>query len=551
MDYKLKDTLSKDAFRYGYLINKIFPFIKPHMGRIILNMILAVPLGLLDSVVAFALKPYMDCVINGKPWHLFGFTIEQSLLATVIPFGIILFAVVQGLLKYTNNYLTDWIGNKISNSLKVELFRKLTSLDPKFYDINSSGLVLTRFFTDPETASKNIINMIKSFIMTSFGIVGLVGVLLYNSWKLAIIGVGIMAIAITPVTLIRKRIKKVSNATMVVGGDMTTNFNETFAGNKIMTAYNLQKLQNEKFEHQIKEQFNLTISLTKRVGWMSPIMYFICSIGIALVMFYGNHLIISGQMTAGSFASFVTSLLLLYKPVKDLGRTLTDLQTTFVALGRVFELFDLVPNIKNRNNAIKMLNLLREAGIKTSLEAEEVGTFEDSMCAVIIAGLMHDLGMMIGRQGHEDMSAIFAQPIIERALMHVFPNDLKRRVIIKSLATEAIVGHMSSKKIHSIEAGIILIADGCDMTKGRARIPMAINTTPRVGDIHKYSANAINRIGIHHGHIRPIRIDIEMSGDVGFFQIEEVLLTKIDSSPAKQFVELYAGVEGQEKKRYL
>lgn len=366
MDYKLKDTLSKDAFRYGYLINKIFPFIKPHMGRIILNMILAVPLGLLDSVVAFALKPYMDCVINGKPWHLFGFTIEQSLLATVIPFGIILFAVVQGLLKYTNNYLTDWTGNKISNALKVELFRKLTSLDPKFYDINSSGLVLTRFFTDPETASKNIINMIKSFIMTSFGIVGLVGVLLYNSWKLAIIGVGIMAIAITPVTLIRKRIKKVSNATMVVGGDMTTNFNETFAGNKIMTAYNLQKLQNEKFERQIKEQFNLTISLTKRVGWMSPIMYFICSIGIALVMFYGNHLIISGQMTAGSFASFVTSLLLLYKPVKDLGRTLTDLQTTFVALGRVFELFDLVPNIKNKENAIKM------NGLKSAIDFEHV-----------------------------------------------------------------------------------------------------------------------------------------------------------------------------------
>jgi subfamily B ATP-binding cassette protein MsbA len=135
---------------------------------------------------------------------------------------------------------------------------------------------------------------------------------------------------------------------------MTTNFNETFAGNKIMTAYNLQKQQNSKFEHQIKNQFDLTISLTKRVGWMSPIMYFICSIGIALVMFCGNHLIISGKMTAGSFASFVTSLLLLYKPVKDLGRTLTDLQSTFVALGRVFELFDLIPHIKNKENAIKL-----------------------------------------------------------------------------------------------------------------------------------------------------------------------------------------------------
>lgn len=202
-------------------------------------------------------------------------------------------------------------------------------------------------------------------------------------------------------------------------------------------------------------------------------------------------------------------------------------------------------------NAIKMLNLLQSAGIQTSLEKEEIGTFEDSMCAVIIAGLMHDLGMMIGRQGHENMSVILAKPIIERTLMHILPDDLHRRTIIKSLAIEAIIGHMSSHKIHSIEAGIILIADGCDMTKGRARIPMAINTTPRVGDIHKYSANAITRIGIHHGEKKPIRIDIEMTGDVGFFQIEEVLLTKIESSPAKQFVELYAGVEGQEPKCYL
>lgn len=202
-------------------------------------------------------------------------------------------------------------------------------------------------------------------------------------------------------------------------------------------------------------------------------------------------------------------------------------------------------------NAIKMLNILKDSGIKTSLEAEEIGTFEDSMCAVIIAGLMHDLGMMIGRQGHEEMSVTLAKPIIERALMHILPDDLHRRVIIKSVAIEAIIGHMSSRKIHSIEAGIILIADGCDMTKGRARIPLALNTTPKVGDIHKYSANAINRIGIHHGEKKPIRIDIEMSGDVGFFQIEEVLLTKIAVSPSKQFVELYAGVEGQEAKCYL
>lgn len=202
-------------------------------------------------------------------------------------------------------------------------------------------------------------------------------------------------------------------------------------------------------------------------------------------------------------------------------------------------------------NAIKMLTILNDCGIKTSLENEEVGTFEDSMCAIVMACLMHDLGMMIGRQGHEEMSVMLALPLIDKFLALEFPDDIHKRVIIKSLAVEAIIGHMSTRKIHSIEAGIILVADGCDMTKGRARIPLSINHSPQVGDIHKYSANAITHVSIRHGERKPIKIDVEMSSEVGFFQIEEVLFTKINSSPAKQFFELYAGVTGQERKCYL
>lgn len=365
---KLKNTNTKNAFRYSYLLNKMYPYIKTVLGRTILLFILAVPLGLLDGVVAFSLRPYMDFVVNGNETQTFvlmGHTIKlQSFFIKLIPFGIVFFALVQGLLKYICNYLTEWTGNKMSNNLKVDLFKKLTSMDTKFYDINSSGIVLSRFLTDPDQASKKLLETLKSFILAAFELVALVFVLLYNSWKLAIIGIGVMAIAITPVTLIRKKIKAVSNATMVVGGDMTTNFNETFAGNKIITAYNLQESQNRKFDGQIHKQFDLAMALTKRVGWMSPIMYFICSIGIAIVMNYGNSLILSGEMTAGSFASFVTSLLLLYKPTKSLGLTLTNLQSTFVSMARVFELFDLMPEIKNKPDAKILSNV--DGGIEFS-----------------------------------------------------------------------------------------------------------------------------------------------------------------------------------------
>lgn len=204
-------------------------------------------------------------------------------------------------------------------------------------------------------------------------------------------------------------------------------------------------------------------------------------------------------------------------------------------------------------NALKMMKILHQTGIKTSLENEGAGTFSDRLTALSLAAFMHDFGMTVGRSDHELYSGIIAYDLIKRILDQVLPKkeDLKRKIVIRSMALEGIVGHMGVRKIHSLEAGIIQIADGCDMTKGRARIPMELNKSPSVGDIHKYSANSIEKVKILAGQEKPIRIEVNMSADVGFFQIEEVLLQKINSSPAKALVELFAGVEGCEMKNYL
>nr|MCR4844471.1 hypothetical protein [Bacteroidales bacterium] len=123
-------------------------------------------------------------------------------------------------------------------------------------------------------------------------------------------------------------------------------------------------------------------------------------------------------------------------------------------------------------NAMKILKLLNEAGIQTSLEKEENGTLADSLSAIILASMLHDAGMSIGRKDHELYSGVISFGIITRILEKVLPGDenILRRTIIRAVAFEGIVGHMGTRPIHSIEAGIILASDGCDMTKGRARI---------------------------------------------------------------------------------
>jgi len=202
-------------------------------------------------------------------------------------------------------------------------------------------------------------------------------------------------------------------------------------------------------------------------------------------------------------------------------------------------------------NGVKMLSFLKDADVATSLVLENSGTYEDSLCALLLAAFLHDLGMSVSRTEHEITGLVIARPIMDRILKVLLPDELARRIAIMSVATEGVMGHMASRKVYSIEAGLLLVADGCDMEKGRARIPMSISTAPKTGDIHKYSANSIEKVTIERGEEHPILINVEMSSVVGFFQIEEVLLPKIMMSSAKEHVEVYAGVIGQPKKRYL
>ena len=362
--YKLQSTSAQNSFKYSWLLSRILPYIKPYWFRILLGFAIAIPLGLLDGVTAFALKPYMDYVVGGKvfaySWHGLNLSISSLQMAFIIPAGVILFAIIQGVLRYLNGYLSTWSSQRITNDVKFDLFERLIHMHPQFFDDNSSGIVISRYMGDPKTASAGIVDQIKTITTSLFGALGLIAVMIYSSWKLAFVGVLVLCIAFLPVALIRKRIKDASNKNMVIGGKITTNINETYSGNKVMAAYGLQDRQNNYFKEQTWDSFNINMSLYKRAGWMSPMMYLIASIGIAIVLGYGTYLINTGHMTAGSFASFVTSLLLLYKPVKTLGNTLTGIQNIFVAMGRVFELFDLEPKIKDSENAVELKGFDKE-----------------------------------------------------------------------------------------------------------------------------------------------------------------------------------------------
>ena len=126
--------------------SRILPYVRPYWFRALMAILICIPIGSLDAVIALSLKPYMDLVMVEKtiesPWY--------------IPFGIVAFTIIQGLLNYLATYLNTWVGGKITNDLKMTLYKKMLTFETGYFDKKKSGEIVMRFNNDADTACNGI-----------------------------------------------------------------------------------------------------------------------------------------------------------------------------------------------------------------------------------------------------------------------------------------------------------------------------------------------------------------------------------------------------------
>lgn len=327
--------------------SRILPYVKPYWFRALMAVLICIPIGSLDAVIALALKPYMDLVMVEKtvqsPWY--------------IPFGIVAFTCIQGGLNYLATYLNTWVGGKITNDLKMTLYKKMLTLETGYFDKKKSGDIVWRFNNDADTACNGLLENLKTFTSRLFSSISLVAVLFYNSWQLAIVATIVLGGAFLPLANIRKRIKTVMDKSVSAGSEIITAYNESFAGNKTIISYNLASRQENKFQNILSNIFSLKIKMVQRTSWLSPMMHVIVSVGIGLAIGYGSHLILTKQITSGNFVSFITALIMLYTPIKNLGNNFNAVQMSFMAIERVFGVLESKPQIVNKENAIILKNI--------------------------------------------------------------------------------------------------------------------------------------------------------------------------------------------------
>lgn len=323
---------------------RMWPYIKPVWFRALLTLLLAIPVGSMDALIAWAIKPYTDAVM-----------VQQNLAASwYIPILIVGFTAVQGGLTYVLNYLNTWVGGKITNALKADLFKKLLTFETEFFTSKNSGEILIRFNSNADGACAGLLSNLKSFVQKFFTGLSLTVVLFINSWQLALVTTAILLFAFLPMASLKKRVAPVLNNAMAVLSTLTTKYNETYSGNRTIISYNLQKYQENRYMNVLNKNFDIQIKVFQRTRWLTPVMHIILSVGIALALWFGSHLILTGQLTPGGFVSFLTALILLYQPMKSIGNTYGSVIMSFWAIEVCFEMLDSVPKIVDRIDAIEM-----------------------------------------------------------------------------------------------------------------------------------------------------------------------------------------------------
>ena len=199
--------------------------------------------------------------------------------------------------------------------------------------------------------------------------------------------------------------------------------------------------------------------------------------------------------------------------------------------------FQIVSNI-----ALRMLRLLIERGVQPSVVKDHGMNNEEAEIIVVMASLLHDLGMSIQRADHELFSLFVAQPIIDRLREGIYP--IGPRTILRSEILHAIIAHRAGGKPMTLEAGIVRVADALDMTKGRSRIGFEAG----VVNIHSISAASIEQVEILEGKEKPLHIHVRMNNSAGIFQIDELLKEKLKGSGLEEYVEVEAAIEGETEK---
>ncbi|MBW1868313.1 MAG: ABC transporter ATP-binding protein [Deltaproteobacteria bacterium] len=249
------------------------------------------------------------------------------------------------------SYLMNYVGHSIIKRLRDNLYSHIQMLSLSFFHKHDTGTLMARITNDVNKVKGMVSDAVTGVLKDCFTIIGLMFVIFYRDWKLALIAVTVLPVAVIPIVNFGRRMRKFSTRTQEAVADMSSLLHETFTGTRIVKAFGMEPYENKRFYEKTARLFRYEIKTVMVKAMSSPVMELLGGIGITLIIWYGGYKVIMGTSTPGTFFSFMAALIMLYEPIKRISKLNNVIQEGLAAAVRIYDILDTDSDIVERKDA--------------------------------------------------------------------------------------------------------------------------------------------------------------------------------------------------------
>ena len=316
-------------------LQQIFSHTKKYSKRVYLIFVGGILVGICTGAVAYILRPLLDNLFISKD--------EQMLY--ILPLIIVGIYLIKGVGRYMQSYYSAFVATKVANDLRSLLLERIIYLDLHSFQRLNSGQILTKIIADVDKIKLFLQNNMASSVRSVVTAICLIGVVAYNSPKLAFLALFIIPAMAYPLRIFAKKMKRYSKESQEKIATVLHKMNEVLNNFEIIKSFRTEQLESQKFKQKTKEYFDNHIQAEKTNAKVGPIMEIISALVLALTIIVGGSDVLSGNITPGAFFSFITALLMLYEPLKSLSLDYNRLQESIASYERLGQTLELVPSI--------------------------------------------------------------------------------------------------------------------------------------------------------------------------------------------------------------
>jgi ATP-binding cassette, subfamily B, bacterial MsbA len=363
-------------------VKRLIRFIRPYTFRFFAALVLMAVVGACEGLMALLIKPVFDRVLTPQqtaaPVLLFKlpFGGHALYLQDLVPHrvhsawamvavAIIGVTLIKGLSEYFATYFINFIGQSVVRDLRNLLYSKIIKQSLTFFSKNTTGKLMSAVTNDIDKIQSAVSQVSADALKQSFTLVGLLAVIFYVDWRLALASLILVPLVVYPSANIGRYIRASSRSSQDKMADINNILQETFSGIRIVKAFGMESFEYYKFRAATKRLLKVNLRWVRAYALNSPLMELVGAITIAGLLLYARNEIVHHARTMGAFLAFLYAIIKMYEPIKRLTGVHNAYQQAVGASEEVFRYLDVASEIPEDPTGIELPRFSREIAFES------------------------------------------------------------------------------------------------------------------------------------------------------------------------------------------